>query len=215
MLRNHFNPLFSKHEDAPPVGSGSSAPLLAVVENDEADQVSDAEKKDEEDETDPEKDESDPEKDAPLAPEAAALTPPKLSAFERTALRAFGKGDLIARVELAEGQAFLAKAEAARLTEENRKLTGRLSALETETPKQVAAAVKGRENEVQRAVTAELSALGLNPDAAPSQIAAEATPEAMLEHFQTLKGAEKTTYWRANSKALKTAEASMKAEKSK
>jgi hypothetical protein len=35
----------------------------------------------------------------------------------------------------------------------------------------------------------------------------------MLEHFATLKGAEKTAYWRANSKMLKAADAA--ASKSK
>ena len=85
--------------------------------------------------------------------------------------------------------------------------TPRIAELEKETPKQVAAAREGRENEVARAVTAELTALGVTPEAAPSQVGADATPEALLEKFATLKGAEKTAFFRANTVALKAADA--------
>ncbi|MES2923694.1 MAG: hypothetical protein V4819_19220 [Verrucomicrobiota bacterium] len=196
MRRNLFNPLFTKHEDTPPASSGSSAPATAPETG--TGEETKEEKKDDESEPEPE-----PEKE-PEAPAAAA----KPNAFQRGALRALGIGDLVARVERAEAAEAVANAEVTRLTAENIRLTGELTKLEKETPQKIEAAAKGRDNEVSKQVTAELTALGVSADAAPSQVAADQTPEAMLEHFATLKGAEKTAYWRANSKALKIAEAS-------
>lgn len=202
MLHNRFNPLYAAAEDAPPANPGTApAAPEAAPEKDAAGD----EKKDEEPEPEPE-----PAADPAAAPEAAA--PGKLNAFQRTALRALGTGDLIARVERAEAGEAVALAEVARLKTENTRLTADLAQIKKETPAQIEAAKQVREKDVSTAMRNELGKLGITSEIAPSQVNAEATPEAMLEHFATLKGAEKTAYWRANSKALKIAEASAKSK---
>ncbi|MEO5712170.1 MAG: hypothetical protein ABIT37_01670 [Luteolibacter sp.] len=208
MLRNNFNPLYSKAEVEPSTGPGNSP---APTENNPEGEAT---------ETDPDAD-ADPDSDAepktPAEPgetNAPAAAAP-LSAFERGKLRALGSGALITRLEQAEGNLGIAQSEVTRLTAENVKLKADLAAAQKETPLKVAEAAKGKDEAVSKGVIAQLGKLGITEAAAPSQVAAENTPEGMLEHFQTLKGAEKTTYWRANSKALKAAEASRLAAKSK
>jgi hypothetical protein len=199
MLANKFNLLRSAHQDAPPANSGTAAPPAPepAPENDKDKAPAEPEQQ-----------------ESPAAPEApaegSAAVPPKPNAFQRGALRALGIGDLVARVERAEAAEAVAQMEITRLTTENMRLTSELKKLETETPKKIEAAAKGRADEVSKGVRAELTTLGITEADAPSQVAAEQTPEAMLEHFATLKGAEKTAYWRANSKALKAAEAASK-----
>lgn len=183
MLANKFNPLRSAHEDTPPANPGTAAP--------EAPETA----------PETETEEAPPAEPEPETPAAGS----KPNAFQRGALRALGIGDLVARVERAEAAEAFAHLEITRLTTENIRLTSELTKLETETPKKIEAAVKGRENEVSQGVRNELKSLGITEAAAPSQVAPDATPEAMLEHFASLKGAEKTSYWRANSKALKAA----------
>lgn len=164
MLHNRFNPLRSQHEDTPPANPGTATPAPdAAPEKDAADE----EKKDEDPDPEPE-----PEID-PAAPAEAAATPGKLNAFQRTALRALGTGDLIARVERAETAELVAKGEVTRLTSENLRLTGELTKLKAETPVKIAAAQKVREKDVSTGVLNELGKLGVTAEQAPSQISAE------------------------------------------
>lgn len=189
MLANKFNPLRSAHEDTPPANPGTAAPETPeTAPETETEEAPPAE----------------PEPETPAAPEAPAAAS-KPNAFQRGALRALGIGDLVARVERAETAEAFANLEITRLNAENIRLTSELKKLETDTPQKIEAAAKGRADEVSKGVRAELTALGVSAAVAPSQISADATPEAMLEHFASLKGAEKTSYWRANSKALKAA----------
>lgn len=198
MIRNPFNPLFAAHTEEPPAHQGAAPAATTAPETTPAAP---------ETEETPEPEAPAAPEETPAAPEAPAAAAPKLNAFQRGALRALGTGDLIARVEKAETETLTAQAEVVRLTAVNDQLATRLAELENETTKQVAAARTGRENEVARAVTAELTALGVTPEAAPSQVGADATPEALLEKFNTLKGAEKTAFLRANKPALKAAAA--------
>jgi hypothetical protein len=194
MLANKFNPLRTAHQPEPRANSGTAH------EAPETNPEGETPKPESEEEPEPEKTEP-----APVtAPEAAV----KPNAFQRGALRALGIGDLVARVEKAEAAEALSAAEVTRLAAENLRLTSEINKLQTEAPKQVAAAAKGRENEVSKQVTATLTNLGVNEAAAPSQVAAENTPEALLEKFNTLKGAGKTAFFRANKTALKAADAS-------
>lgn len=150
MLANKFNPLRSTHEESAPANTGTAPTTPEAPPEKKADSEKEPEP---EPETEPK---------APEAPAAAA----KPNAFQRGALRALGIGDLVARVERAEAAEAVATAENIRLTTE-------LNKLQAETPTLVAAATLGRENEVSRAVTAELVALGLTPEAAPSKISTE------------------------------------------
>lgn len=174
---------------------------------------------DEDEEEDPPADPVKPE--TPTAdPNAAAASqtptaPPRLSAFDRGALRLLGKGDLIARLERAETEAANLSDANATLTAENARLTSELNSLREETPKKIEAAAKGRANEVSKGVAAELQALGVTQEAAPSAVGADSTPEGMLEHFHTLKGAERIAYLRANKQKLLAAEAAVNKSKSK
>lgn len=102
--------------------------------------------------------------------EPSASTPPRLSAVQRGALRLLGKGDLIARLERVES-------EVSRLTAENRELTLSLTNLQEETPKQIKAAKKGRENEVSKGVSSELEKIGIDAEAAPAQLGVESAEE--------------------------------------
>jgi hypothetical protein len=164
MPRHTFTPRFAAHTEEPPAHQGAAPAATTAAETTPAE---------------PENEET-PEPEAPAAPEetpAAPETPataaaPKLTAFQRGALRALGTGDLVARVEKAETETLTAQAEVVRLTAENGPLATRIAELQNETPKQVAAAHQGRENEVARAVTAELGALGITPEAAPAQVGA-------------------------------------------
>lgn len=106
----------------------------------------------------------------PSAPESipSATIAPKLSAFERGKLRMLGMGDLIARVEVAEANTFTARAQLARIEAENKDLRTQLAAV----PTRIEAAAKAEENALAKAVTAELSTIGISAEAAPSQIPA-------------------------------------------
>ena len=163
MLHNRFNLLRSPHEDTPPANPGTAAPATpdAAPETEQAPEV---DKKEDEPETDP----------APEPTPADSATPGKLNAFQRTALRALGTGDLIARVERAEAGEQVALAEVTRLKAENSRLTSELAKLNTETPTKIEAAKKVHEKEVSTAVLNELGKMGISADQAPSQI----TPEA-------------------------------------
>lgn len=192
MLRNSFNPLFSKADSEPPTGGGNPTPAPAPEKSgDDAG--------DEKTEEEPE-----PEKETEPTPEPAAAK--GLTAFERGKLRALGMGALISRVEKAELGHSLATSEISRLTAENARLSSELDTLKSETPKKIEAAARGRENEVSKKVTAELSGLGITPDKAPSQMSETDTPESKLEKLHTLKGAERTAFYRANKADLKAAE---------
>ena len=201
MLAKNFNPLRSTHEESAPANTGTAPTTPETPPEKKADSEKEPEPEPEpEPETEPK---------VPEAPAAAA----KPNAFQRGALRALGIGDLVARVERAEAAEAVASAEIVTLTAENIRLTSELKNLETETPKKLEEAVKGRSNEVSRGVLAELTALGISEKAAPSQVNADDTPEAMLEKLHSLKGAERTAYWRANSKALKAADAVANSQK--
>jgi hypothetical protein len=167
MLIHRFNPLRSQHEDTPPANPGTAAPTADPVLEKEAGE----EQKDEEKEPET----------APVVetPEAAAAVP-KLTAFQRGSLRALGLAGLVDQVEVAKGETFIATAEVERLTAannlltaENIRLTGELAKLQKETPEKIEAAAKGREDEVSKKVTAELSGLGITAEAAPSQLTAD------------------------------------------
>lgn len=199
MRPNQFNPLLAPHDDQPPAQGGSAS----------------------EPQTEPAPEGEEPEEpgneDEPPAPpaepaEKPAETPPSaaapLSAFERGKLRALGMGGLISRLETSEAALAQATSEVTRLTTENTRLTTQLAA----KPAEIAAAAKGRENEVSKGVLNELGKLGVTAADAPSQISADATPEALLEKFQSLKGAEKTAFFRAHKTALKAAEAAQTAK---
>lgn len=194
MLHNRLNPLYAPASDAPPANSGTAPATPETAPESEGEEQA-------EEEPAPEP-AAEPEKPA----EAPAAAAKPLSAFDRGALRALGMGALISRVEIAEGLNATQASEISRITAENSRLAGELAAERKETPVKVAEAVKGRENEVSRGVRAELTQLGISEAAAPAQVNSDGTPEAKLEHFATLKGAEKTAYYRANKADLKAAE---------
>jgi hypothetical protein len=186
MIRNPFNSLLrAEHDDQPPANNpGTAAPETAPEGEEE---------KEAEAEPEPAKPDE--------APEAAA---PKLTAFERGKLRLMGMGDLIARVEKAEGETFLAESEAIRLTAANKKLTSEnirltseLKKLETETPKQLEAAAKAKENEVSRGVRAELTQLGVSEAEAPAQSAVaggDGSQTKTRAEFDAMKPAARTKF---------------------
>jgi hypothetical protein len=200
MIRNPFNSLLrAAHVDAPAANSGTAPAETAAPETETAPES--GEKKEGEDEPEP------PAEAA--APEAAAAAP-KLTAFERGRLRMLGMGDLIARVEHAEGAAFVANAEAERLTAANKKLTaetirlqGELTKLEKETPAKLQAAAEVKDKEVSKKVTSELTALGITPEAAPSQVGAdEAAKEISRGEFDKLDHSARDQFF-ANGGKLK------------
>ncbi len=157
-----------------PAASDEAAPATPVeqpAETPTAPEPSTAPEQDE-DEDEEEETPGEQETQAPEAPGAAA-TPQRLTAFDRGALRLLGKGDLVARVELAEGEATRLNAEVSRLTALNASLTAEVTKHKAETPKKIAAAAAGRANEVSKNVAAELQGLGLSPEAAPGKVAAE------------------------------------------
>lgn len=138
---------------------------------------------------------------APAAP-AEATAPqsaPRMSAFQRGALRALGIGELVQRVEAAE-------ATVAQLTAENARLSAQNAELTAEIPRREMAARAVRENEVSSAARTVLSSLGVSEADAPAQMPIESTPAALLEKFKTLTGAEKTAFFRAHKSELKAAE---------
>jgi hypothetical protein len=201
MLKNKFNPLFAPHDDQPPANAGNG--------NGSEPQTEDApEKAEESKEREKTNEEEPPPVKEPEAPSETLSAATPLSAFERGKLRALGMGGLISRLETSEAALATANAEITRLHAENTRINTELA----EKPKQIEAATKGRENEVSQGVLAELGKLGISEAAAPSQISADATPEALLEKFQSLKGAEKTAFFRANKTALKNAEAAKTAK---
>lgn len=210
MIRNRFNPLLAPVDE--PKSSAGGNPGTATAPKSETGNESGNDSPD----GDPEggegegSDSTDGDEPPPTGeetkPEAATKT--HLSAFERGKLRALGMGGLISRLETTEGQLAEANAQVAKLTAENTNLKAQLGKSQQET----AAAAKGRENEVSRGVRAELDKVGLKEDAAPSQIAADGTPEALMEKFQSLKGAERTAFWREHKTALKAAEAAKTAK---
>lgn len=203
MIANSSNPLLPKNTVASPALKAVETPETTEETTPATDESQDSEET-ETTPADPEETETEETtEETPAAPAQAATPTPKLSAFDRGALRMLGKGDLVARLESSEATAGQLRAEVNRLTAENQ----RLSALQAETPHKIADAAKLRENDITKGVASELAALGVTQAAAPSQIGAEATPEALLEKFQTLQGAEKTAFWRANKTALKAAEA--------
>jgi hypothetical protein len=202
MLHNPSNPLLAKASAAAPVKTPGQP---AATQTAETETGNDSEKESEDEDDD---EEQDPEKPNPAPPESEPAKP-KLTAFERGALRALGKGDLIARVERAETEAAGLTEQVANLKAENTRLAGELSAIKQETPAKIEAAAKGRENEVSKGVAAELSNLGITKEAAPAALGADATPEGLLEQYATLKGEEKTQFLRANKTKLMTAEAAV------
>jgi hypothetical protein len=127
---------------------------------------------------------------APAAPAEATVTPQRLTAFDRGALRLLGKGDLIARLERAE-------LESATLRGSNAKLESELSALKEATPKKIEAAAAGRQDEVAKGVAAELTALGITAEAAPGVIsAASEKPSLSREEFEKLDHADRNAFFR-------------------
>lgn len=202
MLKNRFNPLFAAHDDQPPAsggaGSGTQPKTPPAKEKD-------GPKNEGADEDDDEP--KDPKEDAPKKPDEAPAAAALLSAFARGSLRALGMGGVIARLETSEAALANANSEVLRLAADNTRLTAELA----DKPKLIAAAAVVRKNDVAKGVLNELGKIGITEAAAPSQISADATPEALLEKFETLKGAEKTAFFRANKTALKAAEAAKNA----
>lgn len=134
------------------------------------------------------------EEPAPAAPaEATAAPAAKLSAFDRGALRMLGKGDLIARLESAEHSAATATAEVTRLTAENLRLSASLA----ETPAKLEAAAQLRQGAVAKTVAAELSALGITAEAAPSQISESETAKTISRaEFEKLDHTGRNEFFR-------------------
>jgi hypothetical protein len=155
---------------------------------------------------DPETDEKSPAApETPKAPESPAASAPaaapKMTAFQRGALRALGIGELIQRVEKAEGATAAAQLEVARLTTENQTLRAELATLKQETPAKIAEAAKARENAVSQAVRAELSGLGIAAETAPGQITAAAADKTMQRaDFDKLDHAARNTFMRDGGK---------------
>ena len=204
MIRNRFNPLFTKATDQPAPGATGSPPAPAPApEKKDGEDEGGGDESDEEEEGggDEEQEENPPAPDAAAA--AEATRPPALSVFERGKLRALGMGQLIQRLEQADGNLAVAQATIKTLTAEN----ATLKAEAGKVPGKLKAAEQIREKEVARAVTNELTSLGLKPDEAPSQTAADQAPDALLDKFHAMKGAEKTQFYRDNKKALQAAEA--------
>lgn len=134
---------------------------------------------------------------APAEPSASAPAPHRpMSAFDRTALRVLGKGDLVARIERAE-------ADNARLIAENTRIANELLQLREETPRQVEAAASGRKNEVSRAVAAELQTLGIDPAAAPSAVGAdEAEKTKSRDEFEALSHEDRNAFMRTGGRIV-------------
>ncbi len=199
MLKNPSNPLLNQAAAPAPGAQPSAKSPVATESASTSEQEEGDDKKEKESEEDP-----DSPGTQPIAePEPAATQKPKLSAFDRGLLRGLGKGDLIARVERSELEAAALTEEVANLKAENTRLAGELSALKTETPAKIEAAAKGRENQVAKGVAAELSALGITPEAAPAAIAADSKQSATnrqeaLQQYAQLQGKEKREFYLKN-----------------
>jgi hypothetical protein len=206
MLKNPSNPLLNQAA-APAPGAQPSAKSPVATESAS---TSEQEEGDDDEEEESEEDPASPGTQPLAEPEpsgSAATQKPKLSAFDRGLLRGLGKGDLIARVERSELEAAELTEQVANLKAENTRLAGELSALKNETPAKIEAAAKGRENQVAKGVAAELSALGITPEAAPAAIAADSKQSATnrqeaLQQYAQLQGKEKREFYLKNRNLL-------------
>lgn len=158
---------------------------------------------------DEEDDEEDDPPAEPVKPETPTAEPeaanagqtsnatPRLTAFDRGALRLLGKGDLVARVERAESETARLIDANATLAAENQRLVAELNSLRQETPKKIEAAAKGRENEVAKGVAAELQSIGITPDAAPNAISAKDAEKSLTRaEFDALDHAARNEFMR-------------------
>ena len=200
MLPNSQNPLLKQSAEEP-AEKPAVAPANTEPETDDA-------AADETVSTD-EPAADDPPKPAPLpegnpAPaETATAAAPKLSAFERGKLRMLGMGDLIARVEKAEGETAMARGELARLTSENATLRADLAKTTAESSQKIEIATQAAENKLSKSVTAELASLGVTPEAAPSQISAnEADKTLTRAEFEKLDHPARNEFFRAGGKLI-------------
>lgn len=200
MIRNRFNPLFAA---IPFRASGTTEiPNEPPAAPDPAPEPSPA------DPEQPEEEEEDPENpETPATPESApeaapaGTAPAKLTAFQRGALRALSMGDLVARVEKAEGETQVARLEVSRLHAENGRLQAALAKLEQETPARIAEAEKAGADAVAKGVTAELASLGITADAAPSQLTAASAEKIMTRaEFEKLDHPARNAFMRDGGK---------------
>jgi hypothetical protein len=208
MLKNPSNPLLKTASAAAPVKTSGQPAANSPAETENGnDSAKESEEEEEEEEEDPETpNPAAPEPEPAADPNASSAAPaakPRLTAFERGALRALGKGDLIARVERAESQAVELTEQVATLQAENTRLAGELSALKKETPAKIEAAEKGRANEVSKGVIAELSGLGITKEAAPAALNADGKQTATnrqeaLQQYAQLQGKEKREFYLKN-----------------
>lgn len=151
--------------------------------------------------------EGDPAPAADPAPEAAAAGV-KPSVFDRAAAFLSGKNQLVNQLAAAHGQIATATAEIGRLNAEIVTLNASNATLAEQAKK--VPVLEAEKTTVAKGVQKELGSLGLSPAEAPSQLGSEQTPEALLEKFQTLNGADKTAFFRANKAALLVADAAAK-----
>jgi hypothetical protein len=203
MLKDPSNPLLKTATAAAPVKTNGQPSANETAETETGnDSEKESGNEDEDEEEDPEPPNPAPPESEPAADPSASTTPakPKLTAFERGALRAVGKGDLIARVERAEMEAAGLTEQVASLKAENTRLAGELSALKKETPSKIEAAAKGRENQVSKGVAAELSALGISKEAAPAALTAESDKTKTRAEFEQLDHPARNAFMRAGGK---------------
>lgn len=196
MKPNFLNPLFRPAETEKPAAGAPAAKEPAGNGEGETDG---AEKDGEGDEDD---EEPEPEKE-----KAPAATTSKLGMFDRAALHLKSKNAVI--TQLGEAHKFNGQ-----LAAENAQLRSQLAAAQTENKKvatlekQVATAA-AEKTTIAKGVAKELTSLGIPEKDAPA-MAASGGGDALLEKFNSLKGAEKIAFFRANENALFAAEAAAK-----
>lgn len=184
--------LFLAPEDEPPATPAAPDPAPAP-----APEKQDEEEEEEETPATPAAPETTPE---PAAPDASAPVA-RLSAFDRTALRLLGKGDLISRLETTQAKLSTAEAALAAKDKEISRLAARIDELGREKESAVAAATKAREGEVNKKLAAELASLGLEPEAAPSQLTADQADKTMTRaEFEKLPHAARNEFMAAGGK---------------
>ena len=203
MKPNFLNPLYRPAETEKPA-AGAPAEKTAAS-NGEGD--TDGAEKDGEDKGEGEgSDDEDPEQPEKEKTPAAATA--KLGMFDRAALHLKSKNAVITLL----GEAHKVNGQ---LAGENAQLRTELATVKAEAKKvgplekQVAEAV-AKETTVAKEVTKTLTSLGIAESEAPA-MAASGNGEALLEQFNSLKGAQKIAFFRANEAALFAAEAAAKA----
>lgn len=205
MKPNFLNPLYRPAETEKPAAGAPAAKAPASNGEGETDG---AEKDGEGEEEGEGSDGEDPEPEKEKAPAASTA---KLGMFDRAALHLKSKNAVITL--LGEAHKFNGQ-----LAAENAQLRTQLATAEANSKKvatleKKVAAAEAEKTTVSKEVTKTLTSLGIAEKDAPA-MAASGNGEALLEQFNSLKGAQKIAFFRANEAALMAADAaSQKAAK--